>query len=158
MLIVCTQDQAIREVATNPAKGGQAWAPVELLPPGIQPDAKFAEILRNLPVNQPLCLAAHGNDTEIGDEVGGWSWSTRRMAALLAKNVNYTWRGPVLIYACAKTVANFSAGLVVALQEVPAFRGLWCYGFNRAITTAYGFPDPANMDGSPLLQAAEVRY
>lgn len=158
MLIVCTQDKAIRDVATNPKKGGQAWAPVELLPTGLQPDARFAEILQSLPVNKPLCLAAHGNDKEIGDPVGGWSWSTKRIAALLARNVNPTWNGLILIYACAKTVANFSAGLTVALEEVPCFRGLWCFGFNRAITTDYGFPPPVGMESSPLLQGAEVRY
>lgn len=158
MLIVCTQDPDIRNAATNPAKGGQAWAPVELLPTGIQPDARFAEILRNLPVSQPLCLSAHGNDKEIGDEVGGWSWSTRRIALLLAKNVNLTWGGPILIHACAKTVSNFSAGLAVALQEVPCFRGLWCFGFNQAIDSNAGFPPPVGMERSPLLQGAEVRY
>jgi hypothetical protein len=158
MLIVCTQDQVIRETAANPASGGPAWAPIVQLPVGPQPRATtaFAESLQGLGAHEPLCLSAHGNDNEIGDAEDGWSWSTAEVAELLEQNAPGEWDGPVLIHACAENVTNFSAGLAVALEMRDVFQGLWCYGYNRSVPANAGFPPPAGLPTRVELQGTQV--
>lgn len=160
MLIVCTQDPVIRQAATDVEKGGPAWAPVVQLPRGAQPgaQAQFAASLRNLGVNEALCLSAHGNDTELGDAEGGWTWTPTDVATLLAGNVAERWMGPILVHACAETVANFSAGLAVALERLRSFNGLWCYSFNRPVPSDGGFPPPVDLSRRVDLQGTQVRY
>lgn len=160
MLIVCTKDKTIREAATDPEKGGTAWDPVGLLPLGTRRAARvqMTAALQQLPANQPLCLSAHGNDTELGDEHRGWRWTTGDVARLLAANVASNWLGPVLIHACADTVANFSAGLAFDLGELRHFNGLWCFGYNRALPSDAGFPAPRSLDRRLDLQATRVRF
>lgn len=162
MLIVCTQDQTIVAAAQDPNKGGAAWAPLAVLTPGSQPPAtaQFAGALRHLGAGaQPLCLSAHGNDTEMGDEgQQGWGWSVGDVANMLVANADPRWTGPVLIHACAKTVANFSAGLAVQLGLRQRFAGLWCYGYNRPVPSDSGFPDPSTLGSQTALQGTQVTW
>lgn len=158
MLIVCTQDPVIRDTAASPAKGGPAWAPVELLPLGgqVAADIAFAEALRELPAGQALCLSAHGNDREIGDAEDEWTWTAADVAALLHENVAANWTGPILIHACAKNVSNFSARLARALGEIAAFPGRWCYGYNRPVPSDARFPPPVGLERRVDLQGTQV--
>ncbi len=159
MLIVCTQDLAIREAAEDPTKGGGAWGAISLLPPGGQPGAtvNFRARLAEIGEHEPLCLSAHGNNDEIGDEgAAGWGWSYQEVAALLQENVLATWKGPILIHACATAVVNFSANLAVRLGGLPAFAGIWCYGYNRAVPSGQGFPDPTKLAQQVDLQGTQV--
>lgn len=160
MLIVCTQDPVIRQAAADPAKGGANWGRVVQLPPGPQPGARvgFAASLQRLRPNEALCLSAHGSDFELGDEEGGWGWGTTDVAALLVENVGSTWTGPVLVHACAETVANFSAGLAVALEQHQSFEGLWCYGYNRPLPSEEGYPPPVDLARRVDLQGTQVRF
>ncbi len=158
MLIVCTQDPVIRNTATEPAKGIGPWEPVIQIPLGPQAAANeaFAEALQELPAGQALCLSAHGNDTELGDAEGGWTWDTAEVAELLQENAPGEWAGPILIHACAENVANFSAGLAVALEMRGAFEGLWCFGYNRPVPPNEGFPPPAGLAHRVDLQGTQV--
>lgn len=159
MLIVCTQDQAVREAAEDPGKGGGAWAPIHLMPPGGQPAAtvNFRARLAELGENDPLCLSAHGNNNEIGDAgVQGWGWSDREIAELLRDNVVATWKGPILIHACADAIVNFSANLAVRLGGMGVFNGVWCYGYNRAVPSGQGFPAPGTLAAQADLQGTQV--
>ncbi|HTT95482.1 MAG TPA: hypothetical protein VMF55_12480, partial [Solirubrobacterales bacterium] len=158
MLIVCTQDPVIRDVATEPGKGIGPWRPAVLLPVGPQAAAReaFAAALHELPAGQALCLSAHGNDTEIGDANEGWDWTAAAVANLLEEHAPPGWRGPILIHACARTVAQFSGGLAVALEMRRVFDGLWCYGYNRAVPADEGFPPPGGLARRADLQGTRV--
>ena len=158
MLIVCTQDVAIRKAATEAGKGIGPWQPVMRLPTGARARASeaFADALQELPACQALCLSAHGNDNEIGDADDGWSWDAAEVADLLQENAPVEWRGPILIHACARHVANFSSGLAVALEMRGAFGGLWCYGYNRPVPASEGFPSPDGLDRRADLQGTRV--
>jgi hypothetical protein len=158
MLIVCTQDRVIRRTATEAQKGIGPWQPVVRLPTGRQVVATdaFADALQELPAGQALCLSAHGNDTEIGDAEGGWSWDAAQIADLLQQNAPAEWGGPVLIHACARDVANFSAGFAVALEMRGAFAGLWCYGYNRGVPANEAFPPPEGLAQRVDLQGTRV--
>jgi hypothetical protein len=158
MLIVCTQDPVVRNTATQAGKGGAAWAPVRLIPLGTQAaaDGVFAEVLGELEAGDALCLSAHGNDTELGDAVGGWTWSTAEIAELIQEHAPAEWGGPILIHACAESVADFAAGLAVALEMRGVFDGLWCYGYNRAVPADEGFPPPEGLDRRVDLQGTRV--
>jgi hypothetical protein len=61
-----------------------------------------------------------------------------------------------LIHACARSVANFSAGLAGALREIEVFEGLWCYGYNRGLDADAGFPPPDGLDDRVDLQGTQV--
>jgi hypothetical protein len=158
MLIACTQDNVIRTAATTPAKGGGPWGPIVLLPLGPQAaaTAAFAHALREMPAGRPLCLTAHGNDIEIGDFEGGWGWTTGQIADLLRTNAPPAWRGPILVHACAETVADFAAGLAVAIEMRQVFAGLWCYGYNRDVPSDAGFPPTEGLDRRVDLQGTRV--
>lgn len=160
MLIVCTQDETIRNAATDPEKGGPAWAPVILLPEGPRATAQeqFEQSLAELAEDDALCLSAHGNDQALGDAHGGWTWSTANIAALMVANITTDWGGPVLIHACARTVANFSAGLAVAIEQHRCFDELWCYGYNRPVPSDGDYPPPAGLGDRLDLQGTQVRY
>ena len=161
MLIVCTRDNEIRDTAQEPLSDAKLWGTVTLLPSGTKPAANraFVEALKTLRRDEPLCLSAHGNDEEIGDETAkGWGWDSQAIAALLAEHAPRGWTGPILIHACAKQVSNFSAHLAVALDTAKAFDGLWCYGYNKAVPSASGYPDPAKLDKKPDLQGTRVSF
>lgn len=158
MLIVCTQDQIIRMTAENPNSGSPAWSPVKLLGVGGQPAAtvQFETALKALQIGEPLAISAHGNDREVGDEERrGWGWSVLEIALMLDRCAPEGWLGPVLIHACARTVANFSAGLAVELTR-SRFSKMWCYGYNKALDSRASFPDPATLAVRPDLHGTQV--
>jgi hypothetical protein len=158
MLIVCTQDQIIRDTAADRDSGSPEWGYLTALNLGGQPGAtvQFEAELRRLKVAEPLALSAHGNDEEIGDEGRrGWVWSPGDVAAMLDRNAPAQWLGPVLIHACAETIVNFSARLAGALSG-SRFRGMWCFGYNRPLASAAGFPPPASMTKRVDLQWTRV--
>jgi hypothetical protein len=163
MLIVCTQDEVVRNWAQNPLSGSNDWGAVIALPAGPQQNASqaFLNALRALDRNEPLCLSAHGNDTEIGDSGHGpndWGWDTEDIAELLRLSVPNHYSGPVLCSVCSETVANFSAGLVVALERARALNGVWIYGYNRPVPSNAHFPAPNELDRKVDLQGTQVNY
>lgn len=159
MLIVCTQDPAVRNWANTPNSGAGQWGDTVLLC-GSQEEATamLGAMFGRLGKQEPLCLSAHGNDTEIGDEdEQGWTWTTTDIAKLF-KIYNRDYNGPFLISACAKTVANFSAGLAVAMQHEKTCDELWVYGYNRPVDIEERFPDPERLSQRLDLQGTQVRY
>ena len=161
MLIVCTQDDEVRSWARNAKSGASQWGKLAEIPKGSQAnaDTKMAEAIAALDKSEALCFSAHGNDEEIGDEdLGGWGWKARAIAALLKSKAPAGYKGPILISACAKNVSNFSALLVVKLEEIKALNGVWVYGYNKAVDSTVPFPDPSKMDKMRDLQGTQVKY
>jgi len=157
MLIVVTADQDIRNWTQDPQSNSGAWGTVWGIPRSLaQQDASTA--LRNqingLPPAEPICLSGHGNDKEIGDEVGGWTWTVADLARILA-NVQPR-SGPLFIRACAKSVVNYSARLAYELEKNQAQPGLWCYGYRIAIDIRAHYPRPQNLDKDVDLQGTQV--
>ncbi len=108
MLVVCTQDDDIREAVEEHGSGADAWGEVVLLPKGSRAAAERALVAALATARGPVCLSAHGNDEEIGDEGNGaddWGWGRRQVARLLARVPGPV--GPVLVHACAENVSNF---------------------------------------------------
>ncbi|MDJ0824395.1 MAG: hypothetical protein QNJ16_02715 [Rhodobacter sp.] len=156
MLIVCTKDNEIVQAAQN-KESAKAWAPLKIVNSGLnqnQATLAIAGFLQGLG-NEPLCFSAHGNDEEIGDESSPWGWDSDDIAGLLKANKpNY--KGPILIHACSENVSNFSAHLAVALKKKNALIGVWIYGYNKAIDSDAGFPDPNKLDKNVELQGTQV--
>lgn len=121
MIIVCTQDPAVR----NNQSGAANWGAFNLLNPGGQPGAtvQLGGFLAQLGQNEALCLSAHGNNDEIGDPAPpGWEWDVSDIATLLVTNTPGGYAGPILIHACATSIVNFSANLA---QESSGTRAPW---------------------------------
>lgn len=162
MLIVCTKDPVVVRAAQDPQSGAGRWGALVIIDPRYnqaQATAAFERSLRGL--DEPLCISAHGNDEEIGDEgtgAGDWGWSRRQVALMLQDRLPARYAGPILIHACAESVSNFSAGLAYELGRVQALNGVWVYGYNRALPSDAGFPDPGNLDRNRELQGTQVRY
>lgn len=162
MLIVCTKDPTIVDWTNNSESGAQNWGDIIIL------DAKSSQVdatkqlkaaLKKL--DDPLCLSAHGSDTEIGDEGSGgkyWTWSCSQIASYLGSQVPGSYQGPILIHACAKNVSNFSARLAVALENQRALNGAWIYGYNTAIGSDQRYPEPRLLDSQADLQPTVVNY
>jgi hypothetical protein len=156
MVIVCTQDSNIISFAQSPDSGASQWGNVIVLSAA----ADMAAAIAQLQTSEPLCLCAHGNNTEIGDaESGGWGWDYTAIANILIANAP-TGLPTVLIYACATSVANFSAALAVQLQSDQAFNGLWCYGWNTPLTIGTTFPGPSQqtLGQQVYLQGSQVNF
>lgn len=162
MLIVCTRDRIIVNAARDPSKHADRWGDLVILNDRSSPAQATVAMSRALQgYNGPLCFSAHGNDTDIGDEGNGvndWGWSCNQIAALMQNALPANFRGPVLIHACADTVANFAAGLAVALENLRIFNGLWIYGYSRALPADAGYPEVATMGRNAELQGAQVRF
>jgi hypothetical protein len=158
MFIVCTQDRRIRDWAVDPASHSGAWGEVRMLPIGGFPraDERLRRLVESV-TDEPLCLAAHGNDDEIGDEHRGWGWSYQVLASMFVSRTT-PYGGPILIWACAKNVVNFSANLAVELGRCHVMAGVWIYGYNRAVGIGTVFPDPHKLDKSVALQGTRVPW
>lgn len=160
MLLVLTQDPQVRRWAEDPRSGSQRWGGIGHAPAGPQQgaDAWWRQALPRLGAQEPLLLAAHGNDTEIGDpDPDGWGWTVGAVVGALGA-APAAWRGPVVIWACAEQVTNFSARLAVALGDAQVFDGLWVYGFNRPVPVDKTFPDPALLGQQVDLQPTQVTF
>ncbi len=161
MLIVCTQDPAIASWAQNPKSNSGSWQNVFCLTAGqnqTQATNQLKGHLANLSQTEPLCLSAHGNDTEIGDEGSGlsdWGWTTADIAQYLADKCPKN-KGPMLMSVCCKTVANFSAGLATKLGKIPALKGVWIYGYNKSVPVTQTFTAPSQMGNMVDLQGTQV--
>jgi hypothetical protein len=162
MLIVCTKDPVIVRTAQDPRSGADQWGTLVIINPRFnqaQATAAIDAALRGR--NEPVCFSAHGNDDEIGDAgsgAGDWSWNRTELALILQNACPNRFAGPILIHACAETVSNFSAGLVVALEDIRALAGTWIYGYQRAVPSDAGFPNPATLDRNRELYGTQVRY
>lgn len=159
MLVVCTQDDDIREAVEEHGSGADAWGEVVLLPKGSRAVAERALVAALATARGPVCLSAHGNDEEIGDEGNGaddWGWNRRQVARLLARVPGPV--GPVLVHACAENVSNFSAGLALALEEERALEGVWVYGYNRPVPATAGYPPPDALSRQVDLQGTQVVF
>jgi len=157
MLIVCTKDPTIVDFTKSSESGSKQWGELVILT-GNQTEATIQLIEALKRVNDPLCLSAHGSDTEIGDEgYGGkyWTWTAKQIAAHFL-DATGSYGGPILIHACAKNVSNFSAHLAVALEEVGALNNVWIYGYNKAIGSDARYPDPAFLNLQVDLQFSKV--
>jgi len=159
MLIVCTQDPNIINWTKNVASQSGLWSPIEVLPTGASQDqanAALSAAVGRLHPADALCLSAHGNDEEIGDESGGWSFSYDTVARLLLESAPKGYQGPILIHACAKQVANFAARLAVALEKLRALSGVWIYGYQKAVDVQSRYPNPQTLDKNRELYATRV--
>lgn len=155
MIIVCTQDNDVR----NNQAGTAPWGPFNLLNNGGQPGAtvQMRGFIRQVTVAEALCLSAHGNNTEIGDEESiGWVWSAADIANLLNENLPAGYSGKILISACATNVVNFSANLAQALRDQGWRIGLWIYGYNTATPAGGTYPNPGTLDQNLSLQGTQV--
>jgi hypothetical protein len=157
---VCTKDADIRKWAENPGSGGSAWGSVVVIPPGLNQDdaTRFlVETLEGLDPAEAVCLTAHGNDDEIGDDGTGhndWVWTCETLALVLASAKKRT--APLLIRACASKVVNFSSQLAGSLRSMGAQKGLWCYGYRIAVEVSDHYPAPAGLDKNVDLQGTLV--
>lgn len=164
MMIVCTKDQQIVDWTNNNQSGANNWGNTYIIPAGNgqgQATLLFGNALSLVGVNEPLCLSAHGSDTEIGDAGNGhndWTWNVNAIANLLINNVPGGYAGPVLIRTCANQITNFSARLAVNLQNVEELNGLWIYGYNRAVLILNPYPNPNNLANQVDLQGTQVHF
>jgi len=160
MLIVCTQDAEIRRWTNDRESGSARWSPVSLISDNLNQNGATRDLQSLLNVlgrTEVLCLSAHGNDTEIGDEDDeGWTWTTTDIAAMLARNPKH--QGPILIHACSRSIANFAAGLAVELEKIRALNGVWIYGYNKPVPRKAKYPDPNTLDKQAELQGTRVRF
>lgn len=163
MIIVCTKDPVVVNWSLNPLSGSPQWGNVLVLPANA--DRMYATVLLGYALsfigqNEPLCLNAHGNNTEIGDAAGphDWVWNVNTIAGVLGYSVPNGYAGPILIRACATEISNFSTRLAVSLQNGQLLNGVWIYGYNNPLPITQGFPAPANLDNPVDLQAAQVVF
>jgi len=164
MLIVCTKDPVVVGAAQAQRSGAGSWGNLVIIDPRFnqaQATTVIQGALSKAGDAEPVCFSAHGNDNEIGDAGTGrndWGWSRERLAWNLSTAMPRRFSGPILIHACAKNVSNFSAGLAVALDHIRALNGVWIYGYQRAVPSTAGFPDPRYLDRSRELYATQVSY
>jgi Virulence factor Evf len=164
MLIVCTKDRSIIAWAKYSSSGANLWGTIITIDPNFTQDVASSELfgaLQKLGVNEPLCLSAHGNDYEIGDEGSNpldWSWSTANIANMLDQATLQGYSGSILISACAKQLSNFSARLVVELEKIQALNGVWIYGYNKPVGIEQQYPDPTSLARQVDLQGTQVRF
>lgn len=159
MIIVCTRDESIRAWTQDPRSNAAAWGGVVGIPKQLGQAAattSLSQIISGVPPAAPLCLSAHGDDQSIGDSVKGqpWEWTVADLAAILAGVPTRT--GPLLIRACAHTVANVAPGVAVALENLGAQSGLWCYSYNVPIDITATYPSPDKLASSVELQGTLV--
>ena len=110
--------------------------------------------------NEPLCLTAHGSNTQFGDASGPyrWIWNVNIIAGVLGYSVQDGYAGPILIRACATEITNFSARLAVSLQNGQLLNNVWIFGYNNPLPVDQGFPAPANLGNQVDLQGTQVVY
>jgi len=151
MLIVCTQDKEIRRADVQT----KSWGTVTVLPAGGQEKASevFKRTLMTLRNGEPLCISAHGNDSEIGDSSPEmWRWSYQAVALMLSEPIKKNAiPSAIFISACGRSVANFSTQLVVELGKLlytddSALPNVWVYGYNNDISSAQQIPSPDQLD------------
>ena len=156
MIIVCTQDPAVR----NNTAGASAWGAFKLLTTGSSQSSATAQLntaIVQLGQHEALCLSAHGNNTEIGDpDPSGWTWTTSQIASSLQQQLPLGYDGAILISACASNIVNFSANLAQELRNNGWRLGLWIYGYNKALGSSETYPDPAKLDKNVSLQGTKV--
>jgi hypothetical protein len=163
MLIVCTHDQNIIDWTLDPNSGANSWGNIYVLNGRNnqrQATLELQHLLDALAPGEPLCLSAHGNDEEIGDEGNGrgeWGWTSNDIAAMLPATQQH-YPGVILIRACARQVSNFSAHLAVALQDMRKLNHLWIYGYNVAIDIDQHYPAPNVLNQRRDLQGSQVNY
>jgi len=158
MVIVCTQDPNMIGFAQSPGSGASVWGNLIVLAAA----ADLPSAIGQLSPSEPLCLYAHGNNSEIGDSddtPNGWSWDYTSIATNLIENAPET-LPCILIYACATSVANFSAALAVQLESDQAFNGVWCFGWNTPVTIGTTIPAPGvqTLSQQVYLQGSLVNF
>ncbi len=161
MLIVCTQDNRIIDFTRTPESGAARWRQLVELSPGgqRQATAELKVALARVEQTEDLCLSAHGNDTEIGDEdEHGWTWTVSEIAGLLAENLPQGYSGRILIRACTDTIASFAANLAVELERRKRLNGVWIYGYIKHLAIKTQYPDPKNLDKDVELSPHQVRF
>jgi len=163
MLIVCTKDKTIRGWAENGDSNASEWGKVHLLSPGNNKSKATQELealIAQLGDTEALCIHAHGNDDEIGDEGSGdddWGWTYKALANIF-KSKKPGYKGNILFRSCGEGVDNFSSRLRVELEGLKALKGTWIYGQNRSQDIKRPYPKPEKLDKDVTLQAAEVKY
>ncbi len=152
MLIVLTQDQRIKDGVSSPRSNAQSWAPVIFLEEGGNPAAsvKLKYLLKQLGVNENLCITGHGNDDEIGDEnlsgMMSWTWKVIELADLLATNLPIGYTGKIVLEVCADSANSFAKKLAALLGQMGR-AGLSVYGYTTGINISKPFPNPVTMEG-----------
>lgn len=161
MLIVCTQDNRIIDFTRSVESGAARWGELVELPHGRQRQATlaFKSALGRVGETEDLCLSAHGNDDELGDEdIDGWTWTATQVAEFLADKLPNGYRGRILIRACTDTVASFAAHLAVELERRQGLYGVWIYGYVKHLAIKTQYPDPKNLDKDVELSAYQVEF
>lgn len=151
MLIVLTQDQEIENWCRDAESGASQWGQLNVVNAGGAPAASvlLARFLSQVGANENLCITGHGNNDEIGDaETSGrqsWSWSTSEFADLLASKLPHNYSGAILMEVCADSMTSFAANLAEALRNNGKLKGVWIYGYAKAVAVTHTFPAPANL-------------
>lgn len=160
MLIVATQVKDIIDFCRSGKSNANAWEPVFFLKEGIRKEEAtraMAENFVKLKEKEALCVVAHGNDNEIGDEdQNGWGWNVEEIANLLADHVKVTPRF-VVFESCADSLANFTTKVALKLETRQGgsgkLKGATLYGYNKGVTHPFPSPDqvPKNVDLQPAV-------
>ncbi len=164
MLIVCTKDNSIIAWTQNIKSDGNAWSSnkyISIIATQAQANHSLSGFLANVQPSEPLCFSAHGSNKEIGDSGSGpneWTWKVSDLAALMYGNLPANYKGNVLIHTCATSVVNFSANLAASLSNLKVFKGIWIYGYNRAVGLQESYPSPTTLDKNVSLQLTQVQY
>lgn len=160
MMIVCTKDPDIVDWTGNPVSRATAWDALVVLDRTFdqaRATTQLRDAISRLRDDEPFCLSAHGNDTELGDEgPDGWGWTAQTIAAILRQDAPRGYEGPVLIRTCAETIASFAPNLAVALEDLNALDGVWIYGYNRPIPITQTYPGPTRLADKVNLQGTLV--
>jgi hypothetical protein len=160
MLIIMTRDARLHAWCADPMSHAANWGDIVGLGHGNVGDATahLRHALRLLGPGEPLCLAGHGSDTEIGDsQATGWTWGVNDIAAILAEELGPRgYNGPILIETCAETISNFSTNVAIALGAMGALRRVWLFGYNRPVDITHTIPSPSQLPTSRELQPVQV--
>ena len=161
MVIVCTLDNFVRTAAPHIV----GWGTVHMLPTPVHPapilsQAAATTALQNflglVAPGEDICFSAHGNGAESGGDGGPtdpWGWNAAAIAAMLNTLAANGWHGRVLFHVCCESVANFSAGVAVALGTLNR-HGVSCYGYNRSVGSKEGVPSQGSLDKNVSLQVS----
>lgn len=164
MLIVIAKDQGIINWSRNPASGSGNWGTVNVLTPGNQTQAtnQLDMFLGQVGQNEPLCITGHGNDAEVGDEDpsinNAWTWTADDMAVRLGNNLPDNYQAPILLDVCCESVADFSARMVISLEQIQRLNRVWIYGYNKSISVQHLIPAPQNIDRNLELYGKQVKF
>lgn len=129
MILVMTHDPEVFEGAMD---SKEDWNDTLVL----WLEENYLQKLQDIDDAEDLCITAHGNDQEIGDEENGpddWGFSVAFIANMLVNNLPNGYRGNVFISACMNTISNFSVRVRLLLDQNRALMNTSIVGNNRPV-------------------------